>query len=1058
MVKLKELIKLNSVILLFFLSLFTGYLSAQINGVVVDGEGLGLPGVLIKVLESSEGTISDLDGNYTINASDGQTIQFSFTGMQDKIIKVGTDDTEKVSMSGDIELEEVTVVGALGLVQDKRKLSYSVQAVSGDDLKNTQRDNAFQSLQGRIAGLTMTPTSGLAGGSISINLRGVSSIGSSNQPLIVMDGLPISSGSFNQHTLFSDANAVNANINNNRDDVGSRLAEINPNDIESISVLKGPEAAALYGNEGANGVILITTKKGKAGKTKVTYSNRFAQSEITRFPEIQQVYDRGRNGAVELTDSDYFGPKYATGTVFYDNIGNFFKKGSNQRHDLAFEGGAENFSFRLSASRVDSDGNIPTNKYNQTTLTGNTEFKLSKWLKATSRFSLSKNSNAIPPGSSQGYLTNTLRYPSHFDMSKYEGSDGLRILTIPTATYGSDNENSFFNVNRNVRQENTTRNIANVSLVADVKPWLSFTGRFGMDVFNTKANRFFHPQSNIGFAKQGWIENYNDNGQLLNTTIFGTVKKTFTNDFNANLLVGTSVDDRNNEVNTDYGEKFYLPTFNSINNTDPSTQRDRTTLTRTRLVGAFAKAEFGFQDWVFINLTGRNDWSSTLPVANRSYFYPSAGLTLNFTDMPALKNKTGILDFGKLRASFARVGNPAPAYKIRSRLVSQTSTGGGFLYDFFGDNPDLKPENVVSNEIGTELSFFKERVKVDFALYSKSITDQIVTQRLSYGTGFIFGLLNGGDLNTKGIDFQLDINPIRTDAFDWNIGANFTKYKTSVNNLPAEVSEYYDSDTWAYGNVRASAFAPASVLAARFNTPSNLYYAGLNDRGAGSATAIGGWSYLRNSKGDVLINPTTGFPITNANFLPIGDRNPDFIVGLVNDFTILKNFNLSFLLDIRKGGDIFNGNEFFLYQNGLSKRSLDREKPIVIKGVLKDGKEETETPTVNTKEVIPNTNETYFTTVIQPEDFIERDVNWLRLRDVTLRYVLPKKIISGQKIVKEASIYVNGTDLFLSTNYTGADPYVSVTSPATGGAGGFGMDFGKTALPKTMSLGLSVTF
>ena len=1030
----------------------------QVTGIVTGEDGQSLIGASILVKGTNTGTITDLDGKYSIAAKEGQDLVFSMVGMESKTIKVGASKTIDVMLGGSVLLENVVITGALGIVQDKRKLSYSVQGVKGDEIQNTQRDDAFLALQGRIAGLTLTPTSGLAGGSTSINLRGVNSIGGSNQPLIVVDGLPISSGSFNQHTLYSDANSVAGNINNNRDEVSSRLGDINPNDIESITVLKGPEAAALYGNEGANGVILITTKKGKAGITRITYNNKFSMSKLHLFPEIQQIYGRGRNGAEYLNDPDYFGPEYADSVTLFNNTENFFQNGGSARHDLSFEGGSEIFTYRLSGSYLDSKGNIPTNTFNQFNLTANNEIKLTDWLKATSRFSFTQTKNVLPPGGADGYLLTTLRYPSDYDMRNYVTQEGLRTLTLPSANYGSDNPNAFFDVYKNKNSQNTNRSLANVSMTADLTSWWSFTGRWGLDFYTTLGNRFFHPQSNIGFARSGWIENYDNINRLLNTTMFTTLKKSF-GDIGTTLIVGTSVDDKRNEVTSDYGEKLYLSDFNSINNTDPTTQRNRTTLYRTRLVGAFAKAEVNYNEWLIFNLTGRNDWSSTLPVANRSYFYPSAGLTINFTDIPSIKGNTGALNFGKIRASFARVGNPAPAYKIRSRLVSQSSTGGGFLYDFYGDNPALKPENVQSFEAGTELGFFDDRVMLDFAWYSKSITDQIVVQRLSYGTGFIFGLLNGGDLITKGIDFQLSIKAIKNPNFKWNINANFTKYKTSVNNLPANVNEYYDSDTWVVGNARASVFAPADLLAERFNKPgSNLFYSDLNSRGAGSATAIGGFSYLRNSNGDILINPSTGFPITNGNFLPIGERTPDFTVGLVNDFRLFNSFRLSFLFDIRVGGDIFNGNEMYLFQRGLSTSSLSRNDSIVIKGVLKDGNEETETPTENTKKVLPLSNELYYTSVVQPEEFVERDINWLRLRDVTFSYELPKSLLGRQNIIKEASVFINGTDLFLITNYTGADPYVSSTTPATGGAGGFGMDFGKTSLPRTFSAGLTVTF
>lgn len=1053
-------------LLLFGFGFFAN--AQQVTGVVTGEDGQPLIGASVVLKGANTGTITDLDGKYSIAAKEGQELVFSIVGMESQTIKVGTSKTVNVVLGGSVMLESVVIEGALGIVQDKRKLSYSGQGIKSDEITNAKRDDAFQTLEGRIAGLTLTPTSGMVGGTTAIRLRGVSSIGSSNQPLIVVDGLPILSGVFNQHTLYSDAVGLNGNINNNRDETGSRLSDINPNDIESISVLKGPEAAALYGSEGANGVILITTKKGKSGTTRIEYSNKFTTSELYLFPEIQHLYNRGKDGVNKDNEPEYFGAKYPDTTAFYDNLANFFQKGNLMRHDVAFEGGSEIFTYRLSGAYLNSVGNIPTNKFNQLNLTASNTVKFSSWLAGKSRFAFTQNANDIPVGGTQGFLLSTLRYPSNLDMRNYVDAVGNRTLTSTALNYGNDNENAFFNVNKNINNVKTNRSSASMSLTATLASWWTVTGNWGLDYYTTLGNRFYHGQSNVGYSKGGWIENYADINRLLNTTFFTTLKKNL-GILDGSLIIGGAIDDLRQETTTDYGEKLYLPEFNSINNTEPTTQRNRTTIGRKRLVGAFAKAEINLKDYLIFNLTGRNDISSTLPIANRSYFYPSAGVTFNFTDLPALSGKTGVLNFGKIRASYARVGLPAPIYKVQARLTSQTSTGGGFLYDFYGDNPDLKPEQTKSFEVGTELAFFKDRLTFDFSYYEKGMYNQIVTQRLSYGTGFIFGLINGGDLNTKGIDFQVSINAIKRPNFEWNINTNFTKNKTVVNNLPANVSEYYDSDTWVYGNVRASVFTTEDILIKRFSTPgSNLFYSGLNSNGAGSATAIGGFSYLRNSKGEILINPTTGFPIINGNFLPIGDRNPDFTVGLVNDFKLIKSLRLSFMLRIRKGGDIFNGNAYYLFQNGLYDKNLshlfvgdpdfDRSKAMVFKGVVKDGKEETETPTVNAKEITPLNNELFFTSVIQAEDFIERDINWVRLSDVTLTYDLPKTILGKQNVIKKAEIFVNGTDLFLWTNYTGADPFVSATNPATGGAGGYGMDIGKTSMPRSFSVGLNVTF
>jgi TonB-linked SusC/RagA family outer membrane protein len=1048
------------VVLLFVAGLVTAHAQQKITGVVKDDTGAPLAGVTVMVKGTAIGTVTDLDGAYSIMISPGQDLEFSMVGMATQTVLVNRQTAVNMTMGETAYNLGEAVVTALGIKEDRRKLSYSHQSVKGDELASTQRDNAFLSLQGRIAGLNLTPTSGLAGGSVSINLRGVNSIGSSNQPLIVLDGLPINSGTFNQHNLYSDGAGINGNVNNNRDDTGSRLAELNPNDIESVTVLKGPEAAALYGNEGANGVILITTRRGESGSGRVTYKARVAMSELYLFPEIQQVYGRGQDGADNPNVTSFFGPKYPENTTFYDNTGDFFQRGTNSRHDLSFEGGSDRLTYRLSTALVKTEGVIPTNKYDQINAALSSEAKLLPWLKAFTRFSFSKNTNILPPGGSEGYFTGALRYPSDQLMSEYLTKEGTRRLTRDNLTPGTDNINPFFDAYKNVSKQETDRTIGNITLDATIKPWWTVTGRFGADIFTTSANRLFHPESNIGFTRSGWMENYTDIGRFLTTTVFTTLQKT-KGKLRGSFLLGWNVNDRENETNSLYGERFFLPDFNSINNVDPSTMRNRTILTRTRLLGAFTKGEINYQNWLIFNLTGRYDWSSTLPVDNRSYFYPSAGLTFVFSDLPGLQDKLNFLDFGKLRASYAQVGNPARAYLIRSRLVPRTSTGGGFSYDFFGDNPALKPESVESFELGADLGFFKGRLSLDLAWFSKTIRDQIVPQRLSYGTGFIFGLLNGGELNTTGFEVQLGITPVKAENFVWRLNANFTHYDTKVISLPAGVNEYYDSDTWAYGNARASAFSPADVLAGRFTAPGNRFYPELHSRGAGSATAIGGWSYLRNSQGQILINPTTGFPIPNNNFLPIGDRNPDFTIGLVNDFRILKNLTVSFLLDIRKGGDIFNGNEFFLTQNGLSNRTLNRDQPFIFaegNSVLRDGNEESANPTPNDRMITPSANQLFYSSILQPEDFVERDINWLRMRDVTISYNLRTNWVGPNNVIKDLSVFVNGTDLFLITNYTGADPYVSTTNPATGGAGGFGMDFGKISLPRTFSVGLSASF
>lgn len=1009
----------------------------KISGTVTDEQdGAPLIGATVLVAGTTNGTVTDLDGKYTIEAKKGQTLRFTYTGYATKELVVGDAAVIDMALESEATALDEVVVTALGIKEDKKKLSYSVQEVKGDQLYNTGRDNFLVSLQGRVAGLNMTPSSGQAGASVSIQLRGPSSIDGNNQPLFVVDGLPIDNRTFSQGALVSDQPNRSADYLN-------RAGDINPADIESITVLKGPEAAALYGIDASSGAIIITTKKGTAGKGRINYDNLFRAEQYYRFPQFSNEYARGFNGSADPTTTSYFGPKLPAGTQLYDNVGAFFRTGFSNTHNLGFEGGTENVSFRLSSSLVNQQGIIPSNDFSKVSIRLSSTAKISSKLEVTSSFNFINTETTSPERGSSGYLISLIQWPSYDDASVYLNTDGTRRKLIGTT---SEPDNPFFNVYANSNRTRTRRSIGNFTMSYNPLKWLNVTGRFGVDNYSTIGNQFRHPESVLGITGAGSVESYNEVSMLLNGNLIATAKKSF-GDFNATLTFGGSVDDRNYEVTSVRGEKLYIPDYNSVNNTDPTTQRNKLTITRQRLVSALGSFDLGYKSLLYFSVKGRNDWSSTLPVANRSFFYPSYGLSFVFTELPGLSNNS-VLSYGKLRGTISQTGKDAPPYRIQPRLVSQTSTGGGFLYDFYGGNPGLKPERTEGFEVGTELKFFKNRIGVDFAYFKNTRFDQIVAQRLSYGTGFIFGLVNGGTFSNYGYEIQLNLTPVKTKKFTWDLLANFTTFETNVDNLPADQAEFYNSDTWLYGNARSSAFV--SDLQ-RFYPTINLSG---NQRGMGSATAIGGYSYLRNANGDVLISPNTGLPVVNANFLPIGDRNPDFTLGLTNQFAI-GNFNFSFLLDIRKGGDVFNGTEMFLFRNGLSTRLGDRTQPYVFNGVLRDGRQDSESPTVNTIQVTPQTRSDFFSAFPESE-FVEKDINWIRLRDVSFGYNFSQQALRKLGGLRSLRIFFSGTDLWMKTNYTGADPNVNGNSATTRGAGAFGFDFGTASLPRTFSGGLRI--
>lgn len=1030
--------KKNLLLLLFSMILLIGQTFAQekvITGIVTSSDdGLPLPGVSIKIKGSNLGTQSDINGKYSIRTKIGDLLVFSFLGTITQEKTVGNVDLINISLESDAKaLSEVVVVG-FGQTEQKRDMVTATQTVKGKDISDTQRENFLNALQGRVAGLTVTSTSGNPGASSSVVLRGINSIGGNNQPLFIIDGIRIDNSTFGQGALASDG----PNRNN---DYLNRAGDINPNDIESITVLKGPEAAAIYGSDAASGAIIINTKKGKAGAGTISYDNNFSFSNAYRFPEIQTTYGRGINGLKDNNVRSAFGPKFEPGTTIFDNKESFFRTGTTQQHNLSFDGGSETTTYRISTQYRTAEGVFPgtANQRISVRLSGST--KISKKFTSSGSFNFFNTKTDKTSKGQFGTFLGLLSWPTDDDISVYLNPDGTR-RRLRTTNDGSDVDNPFFDINNNVNRDKTNRVVGNIDLSYNPFEWLNLRSLVGADFYNTIGNSLISPfstaaqnsplngfNSTSGLSARGILENYTDNNLLINGSFFATAKKTI-KDFRGTLAVGGEAFDTKDEVNTIYGEKFYELSFNGINNTDPSTQRAKNTVTQRRRLALIGRFNLNWKDMVNLQVTGRNDYSSTLPVNNQSFFYPSVGGSFEFTQLPALKGNK-ILSFGKLRASYAEVGKDAPAYKTGTNLDAQFTTGGGFQYNVFGGNPFLVPEKVKSFEVGSEFQFLKGRLGLDLAYYNTKPTNQIIAPRISYGGGFVLQYINGGTIENSGVEVQITSNPIKTKNFSWNSDINFTRARGKVVKLPADLPEYYNSDTWLYANARASLFP------------------------GGSTTSIGSYDYARNAKGEVLISPTNGLPLSNGVFVITGDRQPDFTVGLINKFAY-KSLSLSFLLDIRKGGDVFNGNELYLTRLGLSKRTENRDQPIIIPGVLNDGLQDSPTPTKNTIQVTPNTNQNFYTLNSIETDFIERDINWVRLQDFTLGYQFPKALLQKQKVFKTASIFLTGTDIFMITNYSGADPNVNGTNASTLGSGAAGFDYGSLSTPRTISFGLRV--
>lgn len=984
------------------------------------GEPMGSVSVVIK--GTNQGTMTRMDGNYTIRVNAGQILVYRLIGNAPEERTVGSDNVINVTLRRVATQLDAMVVTALGQTAQVRTLGTAQQSVDGAAISETQRQNFVNALQGRVAGVEVTSSSGVPGASSSITIRGVSSISSSNQPLMIVDGLPLDNKTLNTSVLASDAPGSLTAFANRGVDFTNRAADLNPDDIESLTVLKGPEASALYGIDAANGAIVITTKRGRSGTGGFEYSSSIKMESTRDVPELQRVY--GLTGTGEFR---YFGAPYAAGTTFYNNIDGFFRTALTQRHNLAFSGAAPDnrINYRVALSGDKQEGVVPNSDYSRLNLTGASQSQVNRWLRAdlSMQYAMANNNQAYK--GDNGPLMGLLLWPQNDDATDWLTPAGNR-RRLTTAAASAEIDNPYFNVEKNRINSKNSRLIANLGLIATPLSWVSVKSNFGMDGYTNENVILRHPESVYGNTYNGVLDEANDVVRNLTAqTLVNFEPQSLGKGFRLNGLVGNQVSDFKSTTAALKGQDFLDPNFVSINNTN--LRANRTTLSQRRLVSLFGSATLNYNDYLYLTGTLRNDWTSTIPTERNSFMYPSVSGSFVFTDaFESLKRYMT----GRLRAGYAEVGKDARPYAYRPSLEYKTTSNGGYGYGFTGPNLGLKPEFARSYEVGTELGFFRDRLGLDITWYRKQTKDQIVNDiRGSYATGFILFNLNGAVTRNEGWEVTMRGTPIENRVIAWDVQANFERARGKVLALPNALPESYVSDTWLFGNVR-NGTAP-----------------GLSTR------SLTGLFYLRNKTGDILIDPTSGLPIRSTVFIDGGyDRQPDYTIGITNTLRH-RRWSVNFLLDLRKGGDVLNATEAYLTTRGLSKRTLDRETPRVIKGVLRDGKENSATPTPNNIVVIPAVQTLYYQNISE-ELFIEKDINWLRLRDVTVRYQLPR----GFMRTRDASVFVTGTDLFLITNYSGLDPIVNGNSAAVGGSGAAGIDYGNFPMPRGFTFGFKVAF
>jgi TonB-linked SusC/RagA family outer membrane protein len=994
-----------------------------IHGTVTDEGGPPLANVQVLVVGTNRITATNETGVYSIAASAGQTLQFRFIGRTPVAKIVGASDVIDVQLKRSATSLDAVVVTALGQNMTERSIGTAQQTVQGVDIAQTQRTNFVNSLQGRVAGVQVATTSGVPGASSEITIRGISSISSSNQPLMIVDGLPLDNKVMNSNVLASGRAGSANSFENRAVDFTNRAADLNPEDIESLVVLKGPAAAALYGIDAANGAIVITTKKGRAGVGGMDYSTALTVQTTSGVPEIQQMFDT--SACAGCSGYNYFGAAYAPGTQFYDNVGGFFRSGLSSRNNFSFTGGSQDskLTYRVSASADRDLGVIPNTKYNRYNITGRSSAQVTSWLNADLSMIYANAVNNQPYKGNGSAMLGLLVWPQTDNAADWLTPAGTR-RKITGASASAEYDNPYFSVNKNKIDSKNNRIVSNLGLMVTPFSWGYLKSNIGIDGYTNENNILRNPESWQGAAYNGVLDVGDDvTRNLTGQTLFNINSYAITDALSITGFVGTSASDFKSNTVATTGQDFLDPNFVSINNTN--LRYSQTTLSQRRVMSGFGQATLDFKHYLYLTATGRNDWTSTIPRERNSFFYPSFNTSFVFSDaFPSIAKYVS----GKLTAAYAEVGRDARPYAYSPALEYKTTSFGGYGFGFWGPNRKLKPEFAKDWELGSEMSFLDDRLGLSATYWSKRTYDQIVNNiRGSYATGFILFNLNGASTKNAGLELTMNAIPVVSGNFEWDVLANFDKSKGKTLQLPNELPESYNSDSWVYGNVR-NGVKPGT-----------------------STQSLTGQFWLRNKDGKLLISPTTGLPIASTDFIDGGyDRAPDYTLGVTNTFRY-KAVSLNFLLDFRRGGDILNATEHYLTVKGLSKRTEDRWTPRVIDGVLRDGKENSANPTPNTIVIVPATNTDYYTGISE-EMFIENDINWLRLRDITLNYTLPKRILPN------ASVFVTGTDLFMLTNYSGLDPVASASNPATGGSGSVGIDYGNFATPRSISFGAKVRF
>ena len=1035
-----------------------------VSGQVFDDTGEPLPGVNVIIKGTTQGTITDIDGNYRLSVSSETILVFSFVGFETKEIIVGNKSVIDVNMDGAQQLEEV-VVTAVGIERDKRALGYSTTNLEATAVQDKAEGDIIRTLTAKIPGVNIQGSNGAPGSSTNINIRGISSLLGDNQPLFVVDGVPFDNSSpRTQNTLVSGA------------PYSSRALDIDHNDVASISVLKGAAASALYGSRAANGVILITTKSGKGVSKKgmeVTYQTSYTIEKVAGIPELQDRFSQGGTpgGGSGVFSNAFFGswgaspadilndPANASGTItdwmgnsvplqiYPNNVSDFFETGVNLENSVSISSGNENSNFVLTASHLNTDGFIPNSELQRTNIKVGANTRLNNGLYVGGSLSyISTNQQGPPTGGggvvSSGFSTQLWFIPRSYNPYEYPYIDENN----QDQHYRTGEDHPLFSAYENPFSSRVNRIFTTTNLGYDVTDWLNVSLRVGYDSYTQSNKQVFAASSQ--FAPSGNITVDDIFFKSINTDFVITATKDLSSDISLKATVGHNLNQREQDRQVFSGTGITVFGIDDLDNTQNVVPNGGTYFKR-RLLGMYGDVSLSFRDYLFLGLTGRNDWSSTLPLENNSFFYPAATLGFVFSDALNIDNK--VFNFGKLRLAYGKVGNDAPVYSTQERLYVNGAYGtalgsltfpfnnraGLTLSDALG-NTALTPEFTTEFEIGTELKFLNNRAGFDVTYFDRKTTDQIFSVSRAPSYGFSTETLNAGEVTNKGWEVAVNLTPVIAGDFSWNIYGTFTRIRNEVVSLTEGLT--------------------------RISTASNFFTLGTFAVPGQPYGVIQGSTAAKDSLGNYLINPTTGYWINDPdNTKIIGDPNPDFILGVSNTLDY-KGFSLNFLIDWKQGGDLYAGTLSAMRGRGVLAETAEgdaRQQAYLLPGVYGDINNPGTPLTDDSGNLIPNSFQIdandYFwrTSSNAPAEFNVYDASVVRLREVGLSYSFPKAWLENI-FIGSARISLVGRNLwFYAPNMPkGYDPETN----GRGSGNGQGMEFAYVPNARRYGASLKLTF